>query len=85
MEVLIHRAEFVPGQSVPLFELTPPVFEGVDFAIKRTFDLVGATLLLIVLSPLLRPIALVVRLSSRGPVVYRSRCAPASAAPPSRA
>src|SRR5271166_1396405 len=36
MEILIHRAEFVPGQSVPLFELGPPVFEGVDFALKRT-------------------------------------------------
>ena len=40
MEILIHRAEFVPGQSVPLFELGPPVFEGIDFALKRTFDLV---------------------------------------------
>ena len=27
-EILVHRAEFVPGQSVPLFELRPPVFEG---------------------------------------------------------
>ena len=35
MEILIHRAEFVPGQSVPLFELAPPVFEGIDFALKR--------------------------------------------------
>ena len=35
MEILIHRAEFVPGQSVPLFELKPPVFEGFDYAIKR--------------------------------------------------
>ncbi len=46
MEILIHRAEFVPGQSVPLFELGPPVFEGIDFALKRTFDLVGSILLL---------------------------------------
>ncbi|HTW43681.1 MAG TPA: sugar transferase [Solirubrobacteraceae bacterium] len=72
MEILIHRAEFVPGQSVPLFELGPPVFEGVDFALKRTFDIVGATLLLVFLSPLLLAIVLAVRLSSRGPVVYRS-------------
>jgi len=43
------RVEFVPGQALPLFELKPPVFEGVDFAIKRTFDLVGATLLLVLL------------------------------------
>jgi exopolysaccharide biosynthesis polyprenyl glycosylphosphotransferase len=72
MEILIHRAEFVPGQSVPLFELGPPVFEGIDFALKRTFDIVGATLLLVVLSPLLLTIMLAVRLSSRGPVVFRS-------------
>jgi exopolysaccharide biosynthesis polyprenyl glycosylphosphotransferase len=72
MEILIHRAEFVPGQSVPLFELGPPVFEGVDFALKRTFDIVGATLLLIVLSPLLLIITLAVRLSSRGPILFRS-------------
>jgi len=72
MEILIHRAEFVPGQSLPLFELGPPVFEGIDFALKRTFDLVGATLLLILLSPLLLALTLAVALSSRGPVLYRS-------------
>ena len=72
MEILIHRAEFVPGQRVPLFELGPPVFEGIDFALKRTFDLIGATLLLILLSPLLALIVLAVRVSSRGPVVFHS-------------
>jgi len=72
MEILIHRAEFVPGQSVPLFELSSPVFEGIDFALKRTFDVIGASLLLALLSPLLLAIAVAVRLSSRGPVVFRS-------------
>ncbi|HWH10666.1 MAG TPA: sugar transferase [Solirubrobacteraceae bacterium] len=72
MEILIHRAEFVPGQSVPLFELKPPVFEGVDFVVKRSFDLVVATLLLVALSPLLAIILVAVRLTSRGPILYRS-------------
>ena len=44
MEILVHRAEFVPGQSVPLFELKPPVFEGFDYVLKRSFDLVGSLL-----------------------------------------
>jgi exopolysaccharide biosynthesis polyprenyl glycosylphosphotransferase len=57
---------------VPLFELKPPVFEGVDYAMKRTFDVIGATLILLVLSPLLLAIAAAVKLSSRGPVLYRS-------------
>jgi exopolysaccharide biosynthesis polyprenyl glycosylphosphotransferase len=72
MEILVHRAEFVPGQSVPLFELRPPVFEGFDYAVKRTFDLVCAALLLTFLSPLLIACALAVKASSRGPVLYRS-------------
>jgi exopolysaccharide biosynthesis polyprenyl glycosylphosphotransferase len=72
MEILINRAEFVPGQSVPLFTLRPPVFEGIDFALKRTFDLVLSTIGLIVLTPVLLAIALAIKLSSRGPVIYRS-------------
>jgi exopolysaccharide biosynthesis polyprenyl glycosylphosphotransferase len=73
MEILIHRAEFVPGESVPLFELKPPVFEGIDYLLKRTFDVVGASLLLLLLSPVLVAIWLSVRLTSRGPAVFRSR------------
>jgi exopolysaccharide biosynthesis polyprenyl glycosylphosphotransferase len=72
MEILMHQAEFVPGQSVPLFELKPPVFEGIDFALKRTFDIFGALLLLLLLSPVLLVIAVAVKLSSRGPAIYRS-------------
>ncbi|HST56530.1 MAG TPA: sugar transferase [Solirubrobacteraceae bacterium] len=72
MEILIHRAEFVPGESVPLFELKPPVFEGVDFALKRTFDVLGSMLLLLMLSPLLLALVLAVRLTSRGPIMFHS-------------
>jgi len=72
MEILFKRAEFVPGESVPLFTLRPPVFEGIDYAIKRTFDLVLSIVLLVVLSPVLLAIAAAVKLSSRGPLIYRS-------------
>ena len=72
MELLVHRAEFVPGEAVPLFELKPPVFDGFDFLAKRTFDLLVASLLLLLMSPVLAAIAIAVRLSSRGPVIYRS-------------
>ena len=41
MEILMDRVEFVPGQSLPLFELKPPVFEGIDFFVKRSFDIAG--------------------------------------------
>ena len=72
MEILIDRAEFSPGHTVPLFTLRPPVFEGVDYALKRTFDLLVSVISLIVLSPVLLVIALAIKLSSRGPVIYSS-------------
>ena len=72
MEILVHRAEFVPGQSVPLFELRPPVFEGIDYMLKRTFDVVGAVLLLVFLSPAFLAIAIAIKVSSRGSVFYGS-------------
>jgi exopolysaccharide biosynthesis polyprenyl glycosylphosphotransferase len=72
MEILMERVEFVPGQALPLFELKPPVFEGLDFAVKRTFDLVGAVLLVVVLAPVMVLASAAIKLSSRGPVLYRS-------------
>ena len=73
MEILVHRAEFVPGTSVPLFELRPPVFDGFDYAVKRTFDFLGSLFLVILLSPLLLLISIAVFISSRGPILYRSQ------------
>jgi exopolysaccharide biosynthesis polyprenyl glycosylphosphotransferase len=72
MEILADRAEFVPGASVPLFTLRPPVFEGIEYALKRTFDLVVASIGLVLLAPVLLAIGFAVKLSSRGPVLYRS-------------
>lgn len=69
-ELLIERGEYVPGQGVPLFELRPPAFAGADWATKRTFDLVVATLIVIVGLPLWLAIALLIKLTSRGPVLY---------------
>ena len=72
MEILIDRAEFAPGHTVPLFTLRPPVFEGVDYAVKRTFDLVVSSVGLVLLAPVFLAIAVAIRLSSRGPAIYRS-------------
>jgi exopolysaccharide biosynthesis polyprenyl glycosylphosphotransferase len=73
MEILMDRVEFVPGQTLPLFELKPPVFDGIDFILKRTFDIIGSALLLLLLSPFLLVVALLVKITSRGPVIYRSK------------
>jgi exopolysaccharide biosynthesis polyprenyl glycosylphosphotransferase len=72
-EVLTQRAEFVPGQGVPLFELRPPVFAGTDWIVKRGFDLAVSAVVLVVGLPVWIAIAIAVKFSSPGPVFYRDR------------
>jgi exopolysaccharide biosynthesis polyprenyl glycosylphosphotransferase len=71
--LLTQRMEYVPGQGVPLFELRPPVFAGLDWSIKRTFDLVMSVLMVAAAAPLWVLVALAVKLDSPGPVFYRDR------------
>jgi exopolysaccharide biosynthesis polyprenyl glycosylphosphotransferase len=73
MEILrADVSEFVPGETLPLFEIKPPVFDGAQFIVKRCFDIVVAALLLVLFSPLLLLVALAVKLTSRGPVFFLS-------------
>jgi exopolysaccharide biosynthesis polyprenyl glycosylphosphotransferase len=69
-ELLIERGEYVPGQGVPLFELRPPIFAGTDWLTKRAFDIVVATLVVVVGLPLWLLFAGAIKLSSRGTVLY---------------
>ena len=72
-ELLIQRADYVPGQGLPLFEFRPPVFAGTDWVVKRTFDYVVSLAFIVVGLPFWLLIALAVRVTSRGPVFYRDR------------
>jgi exopolysaccharide biosynthesis polyprenyl glycosylphosphotransferase len=69
-ELLVERGEYVPGQGVPLFELRPPILAGAQWVWKRTFDVVVAALVVVLGLPLWLVIALAVKLTSRGPVLY---------------
>jgi exopolysaccharide biosynthesis polyprenyl glycosylphosphotransferase len=72
-ELLVQRADYVPGQSVPLFEVRSPVFAGGEWVLKRTFDLVVSAVVLVVGLPFWLLIAVGVTLTSPGPVLYRDR------------
>ena len=50
-----------------------PSNRAVSFAVKRAFDIVGSGLLLLLLSPVLIGVALAVKLTSRGPVLFVQR------------
>jgi putative colanic acid biosynthesis UDP-glucose lipid carrier transferase len=63
--------DFVQGMPVVAVHGTP--FTGLNGLIKRVGDIVFSLLILAVLSPLLLIIALGVKLSSPGPVIFRQR------------
>ncbi len=62
--------ESLGGMS--LIGLKEPVIGPVDRAIKRAFDVLVSAAGLVIISPLLGALAFLVRLSSPGPVLYRS-------------
>ncbi len=59
--------------GMPLLALRAVDPKGWQFAIKHAFDWVAAGLLLVVLAPVLGAVAVGVRLSSPGPVLFRQR------------
>jgi exopolysaccharide biosynthesis polyprenyl glycosylphosphotransferase len=71
--LLTERAEYIPGQGTPLFELRAPAFAGSDWVVKRVFDLVTSVLVILVGLPIWLAVAAAIKLGSRGPVLYRDR------------
>ncbi len=72
-ELLLQRAEYIPGEGTPLFELRPPAFAGWQWGVKRSFDIVVSSFVIVVGLPVWAGIACAIKLSSPGPVFYRDR------------
>jgi putative colanic acid biosynthesis UDP-glucose lipid carrier transferase len=66
-------ASFTDLRGIPLIALWETPFFGVNGWVKRAEDLVIASLILILVSPLLLLIALGVKLSSPGPMIFKQR------------
>lgn len=60
-----------PVAGLPLMHVEVPRYDGPRHAGKRVFDFLGSLSLIIVLSPLLLMLGVAVKLSSRGPTIYR--------------
>jgi len=72
-EVVDCRAEPLRMGSCALIRLHPARLEVPSLLLKRGFDLVIASLMLVVAVPLMALIALVIKLDSPGPVFFRAR------------
>jgi exopolysaccharide biosynthesis polyprenyl glycosylphosphotransferase len=60
-------------RGVPLFEVGYPRLDNTQRGLKRLLDVTGSLLGLILLSPLLLVVALVVRFTSPGPVLFKQK------------
>jgi exopolysaccharide biosynthesis polyprenyl glycosylphosphotransferase len=70
-EILIGRRETLRLHDIPLIEVFDDVPGGAGSVTKRLFDTMLALLLLVLGIPMMLLVALAVRLTSRGPVIYR--------------
>jgi exopolysaccharide biosynthesis polyprenyl glycosylphosphotransferase len=59
------------GEPIPLVIQRPTSKSRFEFTVKRWIDLVGASVLIVLASPLMLATALAVKLSSPGPVIFR--------------
>ncbi|WP_371743681.1 sugar transferase [Plantibacter sp. MCCC 1A11337] len=60
-----------PVAGLPLIHVETPRYEGRKRFSKRAFDILGSGLILLVASPILLVVALLVKFTSPGPVLYR--------------
>jgi len=72
-EVLASRLTVQPMGGLTTLSLQPVRLSGGQVVAKFTFDIVMSGLLLLLLSPLLLGVAIAVKLTSPGPVLYRQR------------
>jgi exopolysaccharide biosynthesis polyprenyl glycosylphosphotransferase len=72
-ELISWRAKLTELSGLPMLEFAPPHMSAWDRGVKRAFDIVVSIVTLILLSPLLLAIALVVRLTSKGPALFRQK------------
>lgn len=67
----LDEPSFVLRRAEPLALLSRPALVGSQLVAKRLIDLIGATVGLILVSPILALVALAVRLTSPGPAIFK--------------
>ena len=73
MQVQRTNVDIKMTRGIPLITLKKTSLEGWGKITKRTMDITGSTLGLIILSPVLALIAVIVKLDSKGPVLYSAK------------
>jgi len=70
LEVVTVRTGIETLRGLPMITLREPAITGINGALKRALDVVGATLSLIVCGPVMLALAALIRLDSPGPILF---------------
>jgi exopolysaccharide biosynthesis polyprenyl glycosylphosphotransferase len=68
-----RRVQPLPIAHEPLLYVSSPSLSPVQIGFKRAFDIAVAAAMLVVLSPLLAAIAVAIKVTDRGPVLFRQK------------
>ena len=71
LDLAFFRVTMEDWDGIPVMGLKEPVIDGVDRVIKRIFDLVVASVSLLLLWPVMLVIAIAIKLDSPGPVILK--------------
>ncbi len=69
-DIVIQRVKITEVEGIPLIGMMEPKYSFKTRVAKRCFDIVSSLVLLIMLAPVLFGIALIVKLTSKGPVFF---------------
>ncbi|MEO7426560.1 MAG: sugar transferase [Fibrobacteria bacterium] len=69
-DIVIQRVKITEVEGIPLIGMTEPKYSFKTRVAKRIFDFFASLLLILILSPVLLGLALIVKLSSKGPVFF---------------
>jgi exopolysaccharide biosynthesis polyprenyl glycosylphosphotransferase len=70
-ELITGRSHVEDLSGLPMIDIAPASLSAGSRFLKRTFDIVASTLMLVVLAPVMAVIAVAVKLSSPGPLFFR--------------
>lgn len=71
LEVFYRKSSILMVGGIPTIQFSPPLVAGIDFWVKRSFDFVVSSFLIILLAPLLLGLAILIKLDSPGPFFYK--------------
>ncbi len=65
------RIHTQPVAGLPLIHVARPTYRGANRILKKSFDVIGSALLILLASPILLGVATAIKLTSKGPVFFR--------------